>query len=199
MVGMFALYSDKRSLDPSVVFIFSGNICCLERIHKIISLYFNLTKKLISHELPLTYLNWTRSFLVLPFVLALICLNVWEPSSQSIKIWYFRSSNFWAINSSTEVCRSVGHSSSSRASRGMHGTIICSKLVRSESSKLSREHPHRHQPVVNDIKLFWEIKKLKKVCSDVWTCTTEYTAIFKQNYILKLFIVFKMTYSCRFG
>ena len=106
MVGMFALYSDKRSLDPSVVFIFSGNICCLERIHKIISLYFNLTKKLISHELPLTYLNWTRSFLVLPFVLALICLKVWKPSSQSIKIWYFRSSNFWAINSSTEVCRS---------------------------------------------------------------------------------------------
>ena len=41
---------------------------------------------------------------------------------------------------------------------------------------------------------------MKKVCSDVWTFAKVWkNAIFKQNYTPKLFINFKMAYSCCVG
>ena len=45
------------------------------------------------------------------------------------------------------------------------------------------------------------IKILNKVCCDVWTCTKMFinSAIFNQKYSLKLFITFKMVYSCCFS
>ena len=44
---------------------------------------------------------------------------------------------------------------------------------------------------------FPKIKKLKKVCSDVLAGTKMWkNDIFKQNYTLKLFIAYKMAYSC---
>ena len=48
---------------------------------------------------------------------------------------------------------------------------------------------------------FPKIKKLKKVCWDVWTCTKmwKHCAIFNQIYTLKLYIAFKMAYSCCFS
>ena len=48
---------------------------------------------------------------------------------------------------------------------------------------------------------FRKIKKLKKVCTDVWTCTTMFKqcSYFKQNYTLKLLISFQMAYSCCFS
>ena len=61
-------------------------------------------------------------------------------------------------------------------------------------------------PAVDVIKLFFggnlefpQIKKWKKVCYDVWTCTKMWKqCCFKQIYTLKLFIGFKMAYSCCF-
>ena len=47
---------------------------------------------------------------------------------------------------------------------------------------------------------FPKIKKLKKVCSDVWTCTKmSRQCYFQQNNSLKLLITFKMAYSCCFS
>ena len=47
---------------------------------------------------------------------------------------------------------------------------------------------------------FSKIKKLKKVCSDVWTCTKMWKQChFQQNFIQILFIDFKMAYSCWFS
>ena len=48
---------------------------------------------------------------------------------------------------------------------------------------------------------FTKIKKLNKVCSNVWTCTKmcENYAILNQNYTLELFIDLKMAYFCCFG
>ena len=47
---------------------------------------------------------------------------------------------------------------------------------------------------------FTKIKKMKKVCSDVWTCTKMLKeCYFKQNYTPKLFIAFKMAYYCHFS
>ena len=47
---------------------------------------------------------------------------------------------------------------------------------------------------------FPKIKKLKKVCYNVLTCTKmSKHSIFKQNCTLKLFISFKISYSCCFS
>ena len=48
---------------------------------------------------------------------------------------------------------------------------------------------------------FPKIKKLKEVCSEVWTCTKmlNQCAIFKQNNNPKLSIVFEMANYCRFS
>ena len=48
---------------------------------------------------------------------------------------------------------------------------------------------------------FDKIKKLKKVCSDVWTCTKmlKHFWLFLAKNTLKLFIAVKMAYSCSFS
>ena len=52
--------------------------------------------------------------------------------------------------------------------------------------------------VVYVIKLFFPT--IKKVCSDAWTCTKMLNqCYFKPNYTQKLFISFKMAYSCCFS
>ena len=47
---------------------------------------------------------------------------------------------------------------------------------------------------------FPKIKKLKNICFDVRTCTKMWKqCYFNQNYAQKLFIAFKMAYSCCCG
>ena len=48
---------------------------------------------------------------------------------------------------------------------------------------------------------FPKIKKLKKICDNVWTCTKMWKqcTICNQNYTIELFNFFKISYTCCFG